>query len=79
MKLERLLFLQGGKCFYCGKTMADKTASIEHIIPRSCGGSNELDNLAVCCQSINHMLADVSPKKKIELLVDWKGKVPCPD
>jgi 5-methylcytosine-specific restriction endonuclease McrA len=64
-----LLFLQGGKCFCCVKDRADKTASIEHIIPNSSGGSNDVDNLAVCCQSINHMLADVSPKKKIELVV----------
>lgn len=79
MKVERLLFLQGGKCFYCGHFLGDKTASIEHIIPRANGGSNDLDNLVVCCQSINQMLADISPKKKIELILAWKGEVPCPE
>ncbi|TXK93372.1 hypothetical protein BMR07_17010 [Methylococcaceae bacterium CS1] len=65
MKLERLLFLQGGNCFYCGKPMTNKIASIEHIIPRSCDGSNELDTLAVFCQSINHMLLVCRLKRQL--------------
>lgn len=51
-----------GKCIHCktklrirndGKLL-DKT-SIEHIVPRNKGGSNELTNLAFACKSCNGM------------------------
>ena len=48
----------GYRCEYCGKDMLaslDDYRSIEteHIIPRSAGGSEELDNLALSCPVCN--------------------------
>jgi DNA-directed RNA polymerase subunit N (RpoN/RPB10) len=79
MKIERLLFLSTNKCFYCGKSLTNKEVTIEHIIPKSSGGKDNLDNLAVCCRSINQMLSDISPKKKIELVMAGKGLISCPE
>ncbi len=39
------------KCVYCGKT--DIPLEIEHIIPKSRGGTNRIDNLAIACRSCN--------------------------
>jgi len=50
-----------GKCLHCGSrlmVMLDGTllgtASIEHIVPRHHGGSDEIENLALACASCNH-------------------------
>ena len=78
MKIERLLFLSNNKCFYCGQSLDNNEATIEHIIPKSSGGKNDIDNLVVCCRAMNQMLADISPKKKIELVMTGKGLILCP-
>jgi hypothetical protein len=39
-------------CFYCGKYIkSDKT--LDHIIPVSKGGKDEVSNLVVCCHDCN--------------------------
>ena len=40
----------GRQCRYCGATC---NLSIDHIVPRSRGGSDELENLAVACRVCN--------------------------
>lgn len=37
-KLERMLYLQGGKCFFCGQLLKAEDASIDHLLPISQGG-----------------------------------------
>ena len=39
------------KCVYCGKT--DVPLEIEHIVPKSCGGSDRVSNLAIACRECN--------------------------
>ena len=39
------------KCAYCGKT--DVPLEIEHIIPKSRGGSNKVSNLTISCHDCN--------------------------
>ncbi len=45
-----------GCCEYCLSQIAysPDPFSIEHIIPRSKGGTNDLDNLAIACQGCNN-------------------------
>jgi hypothetical protein len=47
----------GGCCEYCisQALFSPDPLSIEHIIPRSRGGTHELDNLAVSCQGCNNL------------------------
>jgi HNH endonuclease len=46
----------GGCCEYCLSQLAfcPDPFSIEHIIPRSKGGTNDPDNLAIACQGCNN-------------------------
>lgn len=50
-----------GRCLHCNarlRVAADGAAisrvTIEHIVPRSAGGTNALDNLALACAGCNH-------------------------
>lgn len=48
---EWLLENRGRKCAYCKKTTTP--LQIEHIVPKSRGGSNRLENLTLACESCN--------------------------
>jgi len=66
----RMLLKQNGKCFYCYKELwtgkpehnADckrgDLATIDHIKPRSKGGSNRKENIVISCQECNLAKAD---------------------
>jgi len=67
-KLNALLFNQGGKCFYCDDVLDIQEATVDHVIPQSKGGTNDLDNLVVCCKYANHAFRDYSPKQKLAVI-----------
>ncbi len=48
---EYLLEKFDRKCMYCGKE--NVSLEIEHIIPKSRGGSNRIDNLGIACHECN--------------------------
>ncbi len=48
---EYLLEKWGRKCAYCGKT--DIPLEIEHIVPKTRGGSNRVSNLTLSCRNCN--------------------------
>lgn len=48
---EYLLEKWGRKCTYCGKT--DVPLQVEHIEPKSKGGSNRVSNLCLSCEKCN--------------------------
>lgn len=46
----------GSSCFYCGKPMArdgDKKFTLDHLRPKSSGGTDDLHNLVFCCRPCN--------------------------
>jgi len=67
-KLNALLFNQGGKCFYCNAVLDINEATIDHVIPRAKGGTDDMYNLVVCCKYANHAFADYSPKHKMAVI-----------
>lgn len=65
--LAMLYEVQGGRCAYClelmwlprvksgSTTLSGKyRATIDHIVPKSKGGSSRFENLAACCSRCNH-------------------------
>lgn len=48
---EYLLEKWGRKCAYCGKT--DVPLEVEHIVPKSRGGSDRVSNLTISCHECN--------------------------
>lgn len=52
--LRRELFERDGwTCRYCGDSVDEETATLDHVTPRSKGGSNDPTNLATCCLMCN--------------------------
>ncbi len=62
----------GHQCSYCDKTLntvLDRTANptVDHVIPRSRGGGDELSNLVLACQSCNS-------SKGARSITEWSAK-----
>lgn len=49
-------------CQYCGKKVG-KNASIDHVIPKSKGGSTDYRNCVTCCKTCNNLKADKTPEE----------------
>lgn len=45
-----------GECAYCGKSNEGLTA--DHLVPRSKGGENSVDNIVPACKGCNEAKAD---------------------
>lgn len=76
--LDRLFYLQHGKCFYCGDYITRGDSSLDHLLPKSKGGPNTDDNLVVCCKKINQVFGDMGLKEKLKFLTSDSGSVICP-
>ena len=79
-----------GKCIHCKRKLSlmanglsEGNATLEHIVPRTHGGTNDLTNLSVACARCNHQKGrriDVLPStddrylKVVDRLVAEKSK-----
>ena len=74
---EYLLEKFNRKCVYCGAE--NVPLEIEHVIPKSSGGSNRVSNLAIACHGCNTKKGNKSIedflKKKPEVLVKIKRQI----
>ena len=77
--LERLMFTQGGRCFFCREPLPQSDASVEHLVASANGGSNGDDNCVVCCKALNALFGSMSLKEKIQLVLNQKGHFKCPN
>jgi 5-methylcytosine-specific restriction endonuclease McrA len=54
---RRAVFTRDGQtCVYCGNS----ATSIDHVVPRSRGGTHTWDNVVAACRRCNHTKADRS-------------------
>ncbi|MGH8689172.1 MAG: HNH endonuclease [Burkholderiales bacterium] len=77
--LERLLFLQGGLCFFCGQPLPKSEASVEHLQALANGGTNQDDNCVACCKAVNRALGSMPLKTKIQVVLNQRGAFKCPN
>jgi hypothetical protein len=76
--LQRLLFAQGNKCFFCRRPLANGEASVEHLLGRSHGGSNADANVVACCRSVNALFGAMTVKEKLRVVLEQDGPFRCP-
>lgn len=51
----------GFRCAYCGRDLHDSPpadVTLDHLLPRCFGGSNDAENLVTACRSCNSQRAD---------------------
>nr|WP_067288468.1 HNH endonuclease [Marinobacterium profundum] len=77
--LDRLMFVQGGLCFFCKQPMPKSEASVEHLLASSNGGSNNDENCVVCCKAVNALFGSMSLKEKFQVVLNQKGQFKCPN
>jgi 5-methylcytosine-specific restriction endonuclease McrA len=55
-KIAKLIELFGNptRCYWCGCTLSREQITLDHLMPRSEGGSNSLENLRLTCFSCNN-------------------------
>ncbi|MCP5407870.1 MAG: endonuclease [Chromatiaceae bacterium] len=77
--LDRLMFAQGGLCFFCKKPLSKSEASVEHLLASANGGSNSDENCVACCKAVNALLGSMSLKEKIQVVLNQNGNFKCPN
>ena len=77
--MERLLFAQGGVCFFCKDDIPGAERSVEHLIASTLGGSDKDENCVVCCKSRNGLFGRMSLKEKIQVVLNQKNGFACPN
>lgn len=68
----KLLERDGDECWFCGKPMG-ADATLEHLVPKSKGGGNKLDNYALAHAACNHRAANIPLVKKIEMRMQMRA------
>ena len=77
--LDRLMFVQGGICFFCKQPLPKAEASVEHLLASANGGGNSDDNCVACCKAVNALLGSMSLKEKFQVVLNQKGQFKCPN
>ncbi len=78
-KLEKMLYLQGGKCFFCGEPLDVDEASIDHLLPLSHEGKRIESNEVACHRTVNEAFGSMDLKRKMEFILRSPGRFKCPN
>ena len=70
---RHLYLVYAGRCFYCGEPLTIKDSTIDHWIPKSRGGPNEMDNLRLSCLTCNRLKGSTLPE---DLPENWSETRP---
>lgn len=57
---QLMLDIQGGRCFWCPSKLTFATATLDELVPRSCGGTQRLGNVVVACEPCNQRRGAIS-------------------
>jgi len=57
---NRIYKRDGYQCVYCG---SNRHLTIDHVMPKSRGGSNDWTNLVTCCNKCNVFKSDRTPEE----------------
>lgn len=69
-----LLKRDGDACFYCQIKISVEELTIEHFIPKSCGGPNHLHNLLLSCERCNMEVGNAPAKEKINFVIERRTR-----
>jgi len=58
---KNILLRDRNTCQYCGAVLPSSDLTLDHVLPRSRGGSSTLENLVACCLPCNRRKGNQSP------------------
>lgn len=67
-KVRSLLRRDGDLCHFCRDALNSENISLDHVIPRARGGSNELTNLVLACKDCNNARGCMGYDKFVRLM-----------
>lgn len=50
---DRIWRRDGGRCYYCSRPLTRKTMTIDHVVARYVGGTDDEKNIVLCCRTCN--------------------------
>ena len=63
-----------GRCAYCGvQTNPFRDFTVDHIMPRCQGGTDDLTNLLPCCAACNSAKGGMDPQRWLKSRRTWLG------
>ncbi len=69
---KRYLYLRdGGKCFFCHKPLKFEKVTIDHYLPKSLGGTDEIFNLVISCKGCNGQKKNIIPENVEKKHLEW--------
>lgn len=77
-QIDRLIFTQGGNCFFCAKPLPKEHASVEHLVATTLGGKDGDENCVACCKTLNNLFGRISLKEKFKIILNQSGNFICP-
>lgn len=72
-KRQRIYRRDNHGCVYCGRNIydtPDMVLTLDHMVARELGGSNEAENLVTACLSCNSSKQDLTVRQFIQYLAD---------
>jgi hypothetical protein len=76
--LDRLLYEQGGRCFFCQALITRSEASVEHLLAVKHGGTKADGNCVACCKSLNSVLGSHTLREKFRIILSQPAPFRCP-
>jgi hypothetical protein len=76
--LSRLIKRDGNACAWCSSPLSinDQDATLDHVLPRSVGGRNSIDNYLLTCADCNHSRGDMPAPEWLQLCLADPAKQP---
>lgn len=69
--LKKLVWTRdGGSCAYCGESLEFRNATLDHLIPKSQGGSRGPENVVLACLECNREKGKRFSKSHLELAAE---------
>lgn len=68
LHLKRRLMREDRRCRYCHRRVSNRTASLDHVIPRCKAGPNRDENLVLCCKDCNEAKGGRDP-------IEWAADI----
>ena len=61
--VRSILFKVREQCEYCGRRLTWAESTLDHLVPRSKGGTNDASNLFLACRRCNSAKGNLDPER----------------